>query len=324
MNNKKPDITAALLSEQPQKAVPLWELEFHLWNSFSDNRVVLGTEFLKLTLAEQEKALHLNAEIMLTVSRELHFSALTVPGGYWEIAPGEPAYYWLPDEARIKQVKILKQLFSDHIMLMAVTGAIIGIPNSNDYIVFSLKLLETPEEIDLLAQKSLLDGIEAAKRFHDLGVDGLITAADIAENRGPYFSPEHMQRFILPYFKSLGAFPILHTDGNIETCLDDLAQTGISALQAIDPVAGMDIKKVKQRIGDRVCLCGNIDCGLFLTGTPEQVYEATVAILQDCKTGGGFVLGASNVIQSQAPKENILAMIEAWKQYGTYKFSPDL
>ena len=331
MENKKPDIVAALRCEQPQKAVPLWELEFHLWNSFSKKRVILGTEFVKLTPAEQDKALHRNAEIMFSVSRELFFSALTVPGGYWEISPGVPAYYWLPDEARIKQTKILKHIFSDHVMLIAVSGATIGIPNSDDYIDFSLKLLEKPEQIDLLAQNALREGIEGAKKFRDLGVEGLITATDIAENRGPYFSPEHMRRFILPYLqewarqvKSLGAFPILHTDGNLESCLEDLAQTGISALQAIDPVAGMDIKKVKQQIGDRVCLCGNVDCGLFLQGTPEQVYEATAGLIKACKPGGGFVLGASNVIQSQAPNENILAMIEAWKNFGSYESATDI
>ncbi|MBN2411734.1 hypothetical protein JXQ31_08575 [candidate division KSB1 bacterium] len=326
MENKKPDICAALACEQPKNAVPIWELEFHLWNCFSPKRVILGTEFLTLSSGDQEKTLHENAEIMFAVSRELQFSALTIPGGYWEIAPGVPAYYWLPDEARIEQTKILKRVVSDNLMLMAVTGGVLAIPEANDYISFSTKLLEAPEEIDDLAQRCWFQGIEQGKKFSDLGVEGLITASDIAENRGPYFNPEQLRRFIFPYLhkwalevKSLGVFPILHTDGNVESCLDEIAQSGISALQAIDPVAGMDIIRVKNRIGDKVCLCGNVDCGLFLNGTPEQIYKTTTDVLQACKTGGGFVLGASNVIQPQAPKENVLAMIEAWRHYGSYK-----
>jgi len=325
MKSKKSDIIAALECKQPQKAVPIWELEFHLWTRFAHEQVILSNEFLMLTAREKERALSNNAEIMLTVAEELHFSALTIPGGYWEIAPGVPAYYWLPDDARVKQAKIFKQMCSDNIMLMAITGGVLAIPDSTDYMEFSLKLLQAPEEIDILARNCYNTGIEQAKKFRDLGVEGLITASDIAENRGLYFTPDQMERFILPYLrqwakvvKKMDAYPILHTDGNIKSCLDHLADSGIRAIQAIDPVAGMDITKVKNRIGDRVCLCGNVDCGLFLNGTPEQVYQATTAVLQACKAGGGFVLGASNVIQPQAPGENYLAMIKAWKHDGQY------
>jgi len=325
MKSKKSDIIAALECKQPQKAVPIWELEFHLWNRFANEKVILGNEFLMLTAREKERALSKNAEIMLTVAEELHFSALTIPGGYWEIAPGVPAYYWLPDDARVKQAKIFKQLSSDNIMLMAITGGVLAIPDATDYMEFSFKLLQAPEEIDMLARNCYNTGIEQAKKFRDLGVKGLITASDIAENRGLYFTPDQMERFILTYLrqwakevKKIDAYPILHTDGNINSCLVQLADSGIRAIQAIDPVAGMDITKVKNRIGDRVCLCGNVDCGLFLNGTPEQVYQATTAVLQACKAGGGLVLGASNVIQPQAPGENYLAMIEAWKQDGQY------
>ena len=35
-------------------------------------------------------------------------------------------------------------------------------------------------------------------------------------------------------------------------------------------------------------------------------------------TEGGFVLGASNAVQLEVPKENYLAMIQAWEEHGHY------
>jgi uroporphyrinogen decarboxylase len=78
----------------------------------------------------------------------------------------------------------------------------------------------------------------------------------------------------------------------------------------------MDIIRTKAQVAGRLCLCGNVDCGMLLTRTPEEVFEATKELLLTCKPGGGLVLGASNAVQPDVPAANYRAMIEAWKQYG--------
>jgi uroporphyrinogen decarboxylase len=164
-----------------------------------------------------------------------------------------------------------------------------------------------------------------ARRLRDLGIEAVFTASDIADNRGVFFNPAQMERFILPYLrrwaervKEMGLYTILHTDGDVYSCLEDLAESGIDALQAIDPVAGMDMRAVKDAVGDRLCLCGNVDCGLLVMGTPEKVYAATRDLLLGCKAGGGLVLGASNAVQEEVPIGNYWAMIEAWREFGQY------
>lgn len=140
-------------------------------------------------------------------------------------------------------------------------------------------------------------------------------------NHGLFFNTEQMDRFILPYLtqwakevKARGAYAILHSEGNLTPCLQAIADSGIDALQAIDPTAGMDIVKTKEQIGDRLCLCGNMDCGLVLTATEQQIYDATRRLITTCR--GGLVLGCSNVLQSQTPIENYMAIIDAWKDHG--------
>ena len=71
-------------------------------------------------------------------------------------------------------------------------------------------------------------------------------------------------------------------------------------------------------MGDRLCLCGNIDCGLLLTGTPDTLYAATRELLLSCKPAGAFALGASNAVQEEVPPQNYRAMIQAWRDFGKY------
>lgn len=321
--SKKEDFKAALEGREPPGAVPVWELEFHAWDQASSRHVVLGEEFLALSAAEREKALHANAETLLSVSEEMHFAGLTVPGTYWEIAPGVPAHYWLPGDARYRQIEVIQEMGAGDLLLVAGSGGVMSMPGASTYLAFAYKLYDAPEEVDELARDALSRGLETARRLRDLGIEALFTASDIADNHGPWFNPEQMKRYILPYLsewaaqvKRMGCYAILHTDGELTPCLEDIAHSGIHALQAIDPVAGMDILVVKRQVGGRLCLCGNLDCGLLVSGSPEEVYAAARDLLLGCKAGGGFVLGASNAVQPEVPIANYRAMIDAWAAHG--------
>lgn len=326
MKNPSERFASAIKMEKPEpgEQVPIWELEFHGWDLFSPHRLIVGTEFSKLSSREKEKSLHRNAEIFCTVSQDLSFSAITVPGGYWEIAPGHPAYFWLPGEARIQQIEILKKHLGDRIMLVAGNPAVLAMPGAEEYMEFAYTLMEHPEEIEKRAKELYDKGIREADRLIDLGVGALYTPSDIADNHGPYFNPEQMEQLILPfldqwasYVKSKGALSILHSDGNLESILDVIANTGIQAIQAIDPTAGMDLKRTFEAVGGKLSLCGNIDCGLYTEGTPDQLFTATKEALA-LKSHGGLILGASNAIEKELKKENYLAVLQAWKEFGVY------
>lgn len=323
--SKKDDMIAALENRQPAGAVPFWELAFYRWDIASGRHIVVGREFEALSPSKQDDALRANAEIILSVTEQMQFAAVTTPSGYWHQSPGQLAYYCLPGDARFRQVEVLRDMVPPDLMLVSVSGGVMGMPGSENYVEFCYKLFDAPEEIDEQARNGLANGLDNARRFRDCGTEAMITAGDFADNRGPFFNPDQMERFILPYMRewaeqvrAMDAYAIVHSDGNLMPCLNDIADTGIHAIQAIDPTAGMDMRTVKDRVGDRLCLCGNVDCGLLLTGTPETVYEAARNLLKTCKEGGGLVFGASNVVQDEAPAENYHAMIQAWIDHGRY------
>jgi uroporphyrinogen decarboxylase len=320
--SRRQDMIAALEHRRPTECVPLWEIEFQAWDAASGQHVILGHEFEALSTTEQERAMYANAEILLSVSAEMCFAALSSPNAYWNQAPGELAYYCMPGDTRFRQLEILQELRSDDLMLISPTGGIIA---ANYSMEFCCRMVDDPESIDDMARNALEGAIEIAKRFRDCGAEAVMSPSDIADNSGPFFKPEYMNRWILPYLKEwserireMGMYTILHSDGNLTQYMDEIAATGLDAIQAVDPVAGMEMRQTKDAVSERLCLCGNIDCGLLLRGSPDETYEATKNLLNTCKDGGGLVLGTSNAVQPEVPIENYRAMITAWKEYGRY------
>ena len=79
------------------------------------------------------------------------------------------------------------------------------------------------------------------------------------------------------------------------------------------------MKKVKDYCGDKICLLGNIDCvDLLPHGTPEQVEEAVVSVIEDGAPGGGLIVCSSNSLHQGVNPENCIAMFEAVRRHGKY------
>ncbi len=72
----------------------------------------------------------------------------------------------------------------------------------------------------------------------------------------------------------------------------------------------MDLKAVKTRVGNPVCLMGNLDpVELLWRATPELVSQAARTAIQDAAEGSGFILGSGCEVPIDAPIENLKAMI---------------
>ena len=318
MGNRIDRLTAALEHRIPKDRVPLCELHFHLWSKFSSRQFISGPDYLKLGSGERERVLREDARIIIEVSDAIGFSGVTIPDAPWDCP------YTLPYDDRLKLAKYIA-LESPDFLLTAGCGGVLAMPESANFTEFCYRLMDEPEEIDEECREGLKQSLETLGRYADCGIRVAYMASDLADNRGQFFSDAQLTRYVLPYLakwaaeaKRLGIYPVLHTDGNVTKLLDRLVSTGICALQAIDPVAGMDIRAVKESVGDRLCLMGNVDCGELILSTPDMIYEKTKSLVLDIKKGGCFVLGASNAVVKETPKENYEAVIEAWRDHGAY------
>ncbi len=67
---------------------------------------------------------------------------------------------------------------------------------------------------------------------------------------------------------------IKHTDGNIMPILEQLDEGPPHALHSLDPQGDVDIAEVKRLVGNRVCLIGNVNCGLLDSGSDDECIES--------------------------------------------------
>lgn len=187
-------------------------------------------------------------------------------------------------------------------------------------------LLLAPDLADLVMDIVLACNMAVVRNAIQAGADVILLGDDYADSRGPMMSPRLFDRFIQPRLARMiamihdeGALCIKHTDGNIYPILNAIVDAEPDGLNPIEPAAGMSLKRVKELVGDRVCLVGNIDCGELLShGTTADVETAVRQAIADAAPGGGYMLSSSNSIHSSVRPENLIAMVEACHRYGVY------
>ena len=81
----------------------------------------------------------------------------------------------------------------------------------------------------------------------------------------------------------------------------------------------MDRDEIKREYGAHVVYWGGgVDTQKTLPfGTPEEVYDQTLACCKAFGKGGGYVFSTIHNIQAMVPPENLAAMIRAVKTYNS-------
>jgi uroporphyrinogen decarboxylase len=151
-------------------------------------------------------------------------------------------------------------------------------------------------------------------------------ADDLAYGEGLMVSPNVLREHVFPWYRKIGkvcaekGLPlILHSDGNLWIILEELIDIGFIAIHPIEPNGmGADIKKLKEKVGKRLCIMGGIDLDVLIRGTPEDVVRTTKETIREAAPGGGYIAGSSNTIPENVPVENFIAMIETILGHGKY------
>jgi uroporphyrinogen-III decarboxylase len=81
-----------------------------------------------------------------------------------------------------------------------------------------------------------------------------------------------------------------------------------------------DLIKVKEMMGDYVCIRGNVPASLLIGGPPSAVEEYVKKSIEGCMEGGGYLVdGGVSGIPNEARHENVQAMTDAVHKYGVYR-----
>ena len=107
----------------------------------------------------------------------------------------------------------------------------------------------------------------------------------------------------------------------IEQLLDFIVNCGFDGLHSLEPTAGVDLALVKKKVGEKLCLMGNIDIAHVLTyGTEKEVFDAVKYAIKTAGSGGGFIVSAANM-HPGVNVQNLRWMVKATKKFGEYPIS---
>lgn len=159
----------------------------------------------------------------------------------------------------------------------------------------------------------------------DAGVPGAIYTDDQAYRSGPMISPKLMKELysdslcrITETAHRLGMKIVIHSCGRVYDLLEWWADCGFDGVHALEPTAGVEIGKVKEMVGDRMCLLGNIDIThILVDATKDEVYQDVRRHIADAGKGGGYILGPTNSHPDMSV-ERFVWMLEAVEKYGHY------
>lgn len=230
------------------------------------------------------------------------------------------------EEETCRLIDAVRDRAADRYFLMVHGDATFGIPDGQRMVEFSYRLADEPARLRQEAAAMVERALERGERLRAHGgLDGFALCSDYCLNAGPFLSPALFAEFVTPFlarliagYRDMGFYTIKHTDGNIMPILDQLVQANPHALHSLDPQGGVNIAEVKRRVGDRVCLIGNVNCGLMDTGTVEQAQESARYALRHGMPGGGYVFATSNCVYTGMALERYEAILEVWLKEGNY------
>ena len=154
----------------------------------------------------------------------------------------------------------------------------------------------------------------------------------------PLMSPNDFQEFVVEYDRRLvdlvhsyaGNYTILHSHGKVSHSLEAFADIGTDGLNVLEPppIGDTDLADAKNRIGDRVCLIGNIQYDDIARGSEGEVERLVAEAIGQGAPGGGFILSpCAYPYERPLPanvSRNLVRYLEIGHEYGGYPLAQRL
>jgi uroporphyrinogen decarboxylase len=157
-------------------------------------------------------------------------------------------------------------------------------------------------------------------------VDIIVFGDDLGMQSGPQISPKMYQEFIQPRERILWRRAKelaphikvkLHCCGGVRPLLPGLIEAGLDAINPVQiSCRGMDPVGLKADFGHRLTFWGG-GCDtqqMLMRGTPAQVRDHVLHLMDIWRPGGGYVFQQVHNILAHVPPENIVAMFDAVKE----------
>lgn len=156
-----------------------------------------------------------------------------------------------------------------------------------------------------------------------------LCGADFGTQNSQFCSKDLFREMYMPYYQKMTTWihqntswkVFKHSCGAVEPLIGSFVEAGFDILNPVQcSAANMDPSLLKKNYGnDIVFWGGGVDTQRTLPfGTIEEVERQVQDLLKIFKPNGGFIFSAVHNIQAGVPAENVIAMIETFRQYRAY------
>jgi hypothetical protein len=160
-----------------------------------------------------------------------------------------------------------------------------------------------------------------------------LCGTDFGTQTSTFCSVRAFRELYFPYYKRINDWihantswkAFKHSCGAVEKLIDPFVECGFDILNPVQCSAtGMAPEHLKSTYGDRIVFWGGgVDTQKTLPfGTPEEVREEVLSRCEVFGKGGGFVFNSIHNIQAETPTENIVAMLDAVREFNTAGAAP--
>ena len=216
----------------------------------------------------------------------------------------------------VKGIREICGLITDRPVLAGIIGPYSLAGRLLDMTEIMVLCYEEPELVETVLKKTTEFLIKYAKAFKEAGADGIA----IAEPAAGLLSPGLIAEFSTPYVKQIrdavedDSFMILyHNCGNAVPLLDNIKEIGAAGYSFGNAIDIEDALKVMP--GDSIVI-GNIDpAGIIRNGTPEQIREETLALMERGCKYPKFVVARGCYIPTNTSLENIESFFGAVEEF---------
>lgn len=197
-----------------------------------------------------------------------------------------------------------------------------------------MSILMRPDYVRTIFDRQTEIAMENLRRLNEVVGDKVdvvyICGTDFGTQESTFCAPDQFDELWLPYYKRINDWIHTHTGwktfkhscGAVESFMSRFITAGFDIINPVQINAkGMDPVHLKKLYGkDLVFWGGGIDTQIMLPyGSPEKVREEVLRLCDIFSHDGGFVFNTIHNIQANVPVENIVAMINALKEFNGTK-----
>jgi len=222
-----------------------------------------------------------------------------------------------PDESVFEVIDYVIDRLGDKKFIIGPAGKEVGMVLLGGMERGLMEYASNPEVVKAAGKQQLKTGNQEDFYYIREGIDAVMWGQDFSYNRGPMISPKMYKEFVLPnckarvkHVKETFNLPVIkHACGNNWALMDFFIDTGYDCYESIQASAGMNIKQLKDKYGDKICLWGGYDYEKLVSGSKDDI-KKDIENAVDVAKDRGFILGSSHSVGVGSNYDQFMTVLE--------------